>query len=53
MGKSLVKFIGFCEGCDQNGVSVSKNDKSCCIYTKWQKMIFVSYEKYETLYIYI
>ena len=28
----IVKIVGFCEGCDQNGDRVSKNDKRCHIH---------------------
>ena len=31
MRKSLVKFVCFCEGCDQNGDRVSEINKSCHI----------------------
>ena len=37
MGRSLVKFVGFCEGCGQNGDRVSKNDDSCYICISWLK----------------
>ena len=39
MGK-IIKFGDFCEGCDQNGDRVSKNDKCCLICIKWLKSCF-------------
>ena len=45
MRRSLVKFVSFCEGCDQNVDRVSKNDKICHICIRWFKMVLVSYEK--------
>ena len=51
MRRSLVKFVSFCEGCDQNVDRVSKNNKSCQICIRWLKMVLVSYEKYGILSI--
>ena len=49
-------FVGFCEGCDQNGGRVSTSDKSGHICIRWLKSgfsialwVLVCYEKYGTL----
>ena len=43
MKRSLVKFVSFCKGCDQNGDRVSKNNESCHFALDDQKVILVSY----------
>ena len=40
MGRSLVRFVGFSNGCDQNCDRVSKNDESCHICLRWLKSCF-------------
>ena len=53
MRRSLVELSGLVKVYDQNGDSVSKNDKSCHICSMTQKGVFAKYEKYGTLSIYV
>ena len=47
--KIISQNVGISEVCDQNGVRVSKNNKSCHICSMRLKSVLAQYEKYGAL----